>query len=810
MKAPLILILIGAFLLAGHASPSSRQISPHGDLKMNCNDCHSPQRWKPTKRNIDFDHGKTGFPLSGSHAAVSCMECHKDLKFQSVSSSCADCHQDIHKGKFGTDCQACHTTKKWSAEFLTVEAQAHNEFPLVGFHAIDECAKCHKNQEPKNYANTPTNCSSCHMGDFDQTTSPSHKASNFSTDCASCHASAVISGWRGGTGGTGGMTHPATLPLTGAHGKISCYDCHSRSTFAGLDPECATCHQADYDQSTKPNHKEAAFPTDCAACHSNENWRVGLIPEGTSFKHPQTFPLTGGHAKPKCAECHTQGYVGTKAECVGCHEKDFAATTQPNHAEQKFSMNCAQCHNTGEWKGAMIPPGTDFQHPATFPLKGGHGIASCADCHKDGKYTDTPTDCLACHQGDYDTATSPNHLDLNFGTNCSQCHTINSWLSAVIPPAHPFKHPVTFPLEGAHNQVDCQKCHSQGYSNTPTDCASCHDKDFQAAIDPNHLDLKFSKDCAQCHKVVADWKGAVIPPNSTFQHPATFPLAGGHSGVSCSDCHAKGYTGTPTECVSCHLAAFEATTNPKHADLNFSTDCKSCHTVSTWKGAQIDPRTPFQHPVTFPLAAGHANVSCMECHANGYTNTPKDCNSCHNDDYVAAVPNHANLAMPTQCALCHGNVTWKGATIPPNIAINHPATFPLTRPHDQAKCTDCHSGGYTTASKDCYACHKDDFERVQSPNHVTGNYSKSCLTCHKPDTWDGATFDHERYFPIARGNHSGLKCTECHKVADNYKAFECILCHEHSDRAKVDADHRGEGGYRYTSEGCYSCHPRGN
>jgi hypothetical protein len=488
------------------------------------------------------------------------------------------------------------------------------------------------------------------MPDFDRTRSPDHRAQNFSTDCASCHASGILAGWRGGASG---MKHPETLPLTGAHGRISCYECHRRDTYAGLDPACATCHQDDFDRTTRPSHKELAFPTDCASCHTNENWRATLIPEGTGFKHPETFPLSGGHAKPKCADCHAQGYAGTKPECAGCHEKDFQATTNPSHVQQKFSQDCRQCHGTGQWKGALIPPGNDFQHPATFPL------------------------------------------------------------------------------------------------------------------------------------------------------------AGGHAQASCSDCHANGYAGTPVECVACHKGDFDNSANPRHADLNFSTNCKECHTVDTWQGARIPPGTPFQHPAAFPLVAGHANVSCMECHANGYTNTPRDCNSCHDDDYRTAVPDHASLRLPTDCALCHTNVAWKGATIPAGIPINHPATFPLTRPHDQADCMQCHSAGYTNTPADCYACHRKDYEAVTSPNHVTANYSKDCLSCHKRETWDGATFDHERFFPIARGNHSGFKCSECHNVDGNYKAFECILCHEHSNKAKVDADHNGERNYRYTSEGCYSCHPQG-
>src|SRR6185369_17454988 len=98
--------------------------------------------------------------------------------------------------------------------------------------------------------------------------------------------------------------------------------------------------------------------------------------------------------------------------------------------------------------------------------------------------------------------------------------------------------------------------------------------------------------------------------------------------------------------------------------------------------------------------------------------TPKDCNSCHNPDYVKAVPNHASLKLPTDCSLCHTTAAWTGATIPAGIPINHPTTFPLTLPHDKATCVQCHATGYTNTPKDCYSCHKTDFQGAKSPDHV--------------------------------------------------------------------------------------------
>ena len=50
--------------------------------------------------------------------------------------------------------------------------------------------------------------------------------------------------------------------------------------------------------------------------------------------------------------------------------------------------------------------------------------------------------------------------------------------------------------------------------------------------------------------------------------------------VACIQCHTKGYTGTSTVCVDCHLAKFNATTKPNHKTLALSTACATCHTTA--------------------------------------------------------------------------------------------------------------------------------------------------------------------------------------------------------------------------------------
>ena len=67
-----------------------------------------------------------------------------------------------------------------------------------------------------------------------------------------------------------------------------------------------------------------------------------------------------------------------------------------------------------------------------------------------------------------------------------------------------------------------------------------------------------------------------------------FPLTGAHLSISCQDCHASGYQGTPTECVACHQTNYNNTTNPDHEALMLPTNCESCHSTNPdWQPATI-------------------------------------------------------------------------------------------------------------------------------------------------------------------------------------------------------------------------------
>jgi Cytochrome c7 and related cytochrome c/Cytochrome c3 len=81
-----------------------------GKLGSDCAACHSPNGWKLW----EFDHAlQAHFELSGAHARLACVACHRQPAGQApLQRDCAACHRkdDLHLGQFGPQCQRCHTT----------------------------------------------------------------------------------------------------------------------------------------------------------------------------------------------------------------------------------------------------------------------------------------------------------------------------------------------------------------------------------------------------------------------------------------------------------------------------------------------------------------------------------------------------------------------------------------------------------------------------------------------------------------------------------------------------------------------------
>jgi RecJ-like exonuclease len=308
--------------------------------------------------------------------------------------------------------------------------------------------------------------------------------------------------------------------------------------------------------------------------------------------------------------------------------------------------------------------------------------------------------------------------------------------------------------------------------------------------------------CADCH--AADrWSPARI---GRFDHArAGFALTGAHARTACRDCHATlDFRNTPSTCSACH-------TDVHRSELG--ADCVQCHTTRSFLDRATMTRA---HQLTrFPLTGTHLAVDCESCHppaAQGslrFVNRPSECVQCHGEAYrLAKEPDHLAGGFPTACDQCHSTASWPGAR------FNHAATrFPLTGAHRAVTCQECHGDGVRAGTPTaCVACHQAAYDETTDPNHRSAGFPTACSDCHTTSTWDGAAFDHDAsFFPIYSGRHRGewTSCSTCHTTPSSFQAFTCLSCHQHS-RPETDGHHDGVNGYRYDSQACYSCHPRGD
>jgi len=236
---------------------------------------------------------------------------------------------------------------------------------------------------------------------------------------------------------------------------------------------------------------------------------------------------------------------------------------------------------------------------------------------------------------------------------CTECHTTASWKQVTIPPG--FNHDTTsFPLRGAHRRASCVECHrTLRFEGTPRECIACHRTDFNGAPTVDHRLAGFSTDCTLCH--AADQTSWLV----SFDHDKTdFPTRGIHETVPCISCHANNrFRGTPVECVSCHRAAYLATTNPNHQQAGFSTECASCHRALTWQPAAFFPHDNF-----FPISDGathHPGVwnTCNDCHLQQPVYTTFECIDCHEHTKARTDATHSGRQgyeyKSTACYRCH-------------------------------------------------------------------------------------------------------------------------------------------------------------
>lgn len=492
--------------------------------------------------------------------------------------------------------------------------------------------------------------------------------------------------------------------LEGVHKDEDCTSCHKsefitdpeilekKYTYLGLGQACLTCHE-DYHQNT--------LSEDCRKCHDFMKFE-----EAIAFNHDQTdFPLIGQHVEVECFECHEksqrngkdfQAFANVSFEsCVNCHEDVHNG---------RFGKKCADCHN--EQSFHLINTNGGFNHNLTdFPLVGIHKRVNCKECHKLSTNpktafkefaSHTNYECIICHDDQHDN---------RFGTDCLQCH--NQLSFRIKDDLIDIDHNLTaYPLEGAHEIVDCRKCHVEDLVNPLefSQCISCH-SDFHEGQFQTENGIR---DCKDCH-TNERFRGSTF----SYEEHANleFPLEGAHLATPCFACHLKNdnweFKNIGMNCVECHEDIHQ-----DYLDSSFYPDqnCRNCHTVNSW--AEIN----FDHAETeFPLEGKHNKVSCGKCHKDEseekntllrFRNLEKTCESCHNDVHFSQFA----LNELTRCDNCHSPENWEATY------FDHDSTdFALDGAHEALDCGACHKPVDDTANNyivykieafECIDCHQ--------------------------------------------------------------------------------------------------------
>jgi hypothetical protein len=215
----------------------------------------------------------------------------------------------------------------------TAESHDRTNFPLIGKHRTLGCRECHLNLV---FEGTPADCEVCHW----QRRQDDRFSLRLGTRCSDCH---TPQSFKKVDPALWSHEVNAGYRLEGVHRTLDCEDCHGSGGFTARSPECVSCHLADYNGTTDPNHRSAGFPLDCEQCHGTAatGW------SGAEFDHP--FPIQSGrHSGAACSECHqTSDY--RVFNCLGCHGQQ---ETNSNHngvtGYSYSSPACYACHPQGQ------------------------------------------------------------------------------------------------------------------------------------------------------------------------------------------------------------------------------------------------------------------------------------------------------------------------------------------------------------------------------------------------------------------------------------------------------------------------------
>lgn len=337
-------------------------------------------------RTSDFNHMKTGFPLTGVHINVECETCHAGGIFKGTPTDCAGCHSAGRRvvAPFkpanhiisNAPCETCHTN---TVSFMGARFNHMGVQPRA-------CMTCHNGGmgpgKPGGHLPTNSPCDTCHRTSAWIPAGFDHMGVVPGT-CATCHNGNPIIG------------KPASHIATSS----PCDTCHTTTTFlfatghAIVAPgTCGTCHGGQYPSVTSktPGH----IPTTgngCDSCHNNTNY--------ISFANS---PMNHAAAvSTRCDTCHNGAYTTQGTQGAKAKPSNHIPTTNTG------SLDCNTCHISS----------TLWAHPPE--VMNHSGITVCKTCHN------SPTPYL----GSMTTKQLGNHEGSSAGQDCISCHALrfSSW-----------------------------------------------------------------------------------------------------------------------------------------------------------------------------------------------------------------------------------------------------------------------------------------------------------------------------------------------------------------------------------------------
>ncbi len=467
------------------------------------------------RSDIEFDHGMSGFPLTGGHAQVKCERCHLQGLFRGTPTQCFQCHapggrvistfKPANHLPTTVNCSSCHRTTNWKPAFFT-----HNGV------APGTCAKCHNNStvqgKPTTHIPTSMACDSCHRTVFWAGALFRHTGVAPGT-CMTCHNGVQARGKPSGhvattascdschrMGGnwllvSGGYNHSGVLPGT-------CATCHGRTATGlpvthkgGSNPAiaCDSCHRTTAWRPATMNHTVVST-TPCSTCHNNS------LARGVPAGHK------GGMTPGACNGCHNTtawipaifNHTGvTPGTCTTCHGRTATGLPVTHKGGSNPAIACDSCHRTTGWR------------PATM----NHTVVAA-------------TPCANCHNGNLATGKSAAHFVTTQA--CNACHTTTAWT-----PVTTYTH--KSPYYKAHRAGTlCSACHTTNneviawrFAAYKPDCAGCHAGDFKPGphkkVDSPLILYTVAelKDCSgSCH-IYTDATFTKIKTSRTGQHRPT-------------------------------------------------------------------------------------------------------------------------------------------------------------------------------------------------------------------------------------------------------------------------------------------------